>query len=349
MTHMARTALEQYSREHPRIWQHVDRARTPPRSWPSQVFLPQKSAGGILTAMNPGLQHGRLALSQQAMFLSMFAAWRTTQGIYRFHEDFYAELIETPLMGKVPVEAFLQLPEWCVYVETPGMKYPLPSGPADLAGLWTWLDWREGGRTPLTLAFALRTTAGIAFVHLPLAGTVEQSLLEMGQTNYGAVPSPVAGWMPAPIVQDNARAIARVLGPILSLLLYLCTDIREIGDGTRRPQNPQPRYFKGQERMSAAEKPVEWEVGVRLGTLLRKAREQEAAEAARAAAEGRRYVRPYVRRGHWAHRWVGPMNGERKLVLRWIHPVLVNATSPDDLPSVIWTVGAPSREPGDSD
>ncbi len=28
-------------------------------------------------------------------------------------------------------------------------------------------------------------------------------------------------------------------------------------------------------------------------------------------------------RAHWHHFWTGPRDGERRLVLRWLHPILV--------------------------
>jgi hypothetical protein len=49
------------------------------------------------------------------------AAWRVTKGIYRFDPDVYQEIIDTPVTGDIPHEILFELPEWCVYIETPGM------------------------------------------------------------------------------------------------------------------------------------------------------------------------------------------------------------------------------------
>ena len=53
--------------------------------------------------------------------LNVYATWRMTQGIYRFHPEANAALVETPVTGPLPIEVFYQLPQWCVFIETPGL------------------------------------------------------------------------------------------------------------------------------------------------------------------------------------------------------------------------------------
>jgi len=203
-------------------------------------------------------------------------------------------------------------------------------------GVWACLDWQKEARVPLALAFALHVAPTIKYGHLPLAGTVEESLIELDVSSYGrAIAGPVAGKLPTPEVREKATRLAPLLTPILSLLLYLCDEAADIRDGRRIPQKPKPKQTKGQERVFPAPAPFAWSVGVRMGAALRHAKQREAAQAAEDEAAGRRTVRPHVRRAHWAHRWTGPMNGERKAVVRWIHPALVNAPNPEALPSVI--------------
>lgn len=60
------------------------------------------------------------------------------------------------------------------------------------------------------------------------------------------------------------------------------------------------------------------EVGFRMGAQLR----QYERTRPRSVGGGGT-VRPHVRRAHWHHYWVGPMGGERKLVLRWVPPTFV--------------------------
>ena len=55
--------------------------------------------------------------------LAALGAWRVTQGIYRFDPDLYLAIIETSVDGDLPHDVLYRMPEWCVYVETPGMLW----------------------------------------------------------------------------------------------------------------------------------------------------------------------------------------------------------------------------------
>lgn len=55
--------------------------------------------------------------------LGALAAWRMTKGIYRFDKTVMDSLIETKIDGELPVDVLFKLPEWCIYIETPGMNY----------------------------------------------------------------------------------------------------------------------------------------------------------------------------------------------------------------------------------
>jgi hypothetical protein len=48
------------------------------------------------------------------------ATWRVTQGIYCFDSDLAEAIADTPRNGELPADLLFHLPEWCVYIETPG-------------------------------------------------------------------------------------------------------------------------------------------------------------------------------------------------------------------------------------
>lgn len=81
-----------------------------------------------------------------------------------------------------------------------------------------------------------------------------------------------------------------------------------------------------------------YEVGYRVGALLRKG---AAARYRSSAADGEsgRTVIPHLRRAHWHHYWTGPKSDpeKRELVVRWIHPVLVGGK--ETIPTVRPVVG----------
>lgn len=326
-THPARSVLEKFNRDHPNIWRLVDNARKRGRAaWAKEVFLPLPAAQGLLLDRYPRRYWNPDALDKDGMRLSMLAAWRTTQGIYRFDPDLYDELIASSFDKELPLDALSRLPEWCVYIETPGRKLLLDGNPVEQLGLWAWLDCLNDTPEPSHLAVASHLVPNSIVVgHLPLAVKVQKGLAEIYKDNYGDASSSVPG---------GADSAFNVLAPCLSLLFHLCSEAPEVGDGQRVPHRPQPRYTKGREVTSPAAAPVKWDVGVRIGEVLRRWKERQSTDSADAAA-GPRTLRPHVRIGHWAHRWVGPMNGERKSVLVWIHPALVNAKSPEEIPAVI--------------
>ena len=59
----------------------------------------------------------------ELMTLGSTYIWRCSKGIYRFAPEIYQALISQPLTGDLPMECLHHLPEWAVYVETPGLSY----------------------------------------------------------------------------------------------------------------------------------------------------------------------------------------------------------------------------------
>ncbi len=49
--------------------------------------------------------------------------WRCSKGVYRFAPEIYSALIHQPLTGNLPQECLYRMPEWAVYIETPGLSY----------------------------------------------------------------------------------------------------------------------------------------------------------------------------------------------------------------------------------
>jgi hypothetical protein len=104
-----------------------------------------------------------------------------TQGIYRIDPDLYPALIAT-LAAKIPADVLTRLPEWCCYVETPGLRLPsrVPGTPGPrLHGVWARLDVGEAGAPLLALTSDIDETPE----HLPptqhvvlSAGTVDDGI-----------------------------------------------------------------------------------------------------------------------------------------------------------------------------
>ncbi len=114
----------------------------------------------------------------------------------------------------------------------------------------------------------------------------------------------------------------------MSILAFLCADNAEVR--TTYAPGPVPKNPAKARRMSRA---TIHEAGFRWTESYREYRryvDGAAGKGDHGDGEGRRTVRPHVRRGHWHRFWTGPREGDRKLVAHWIPPTLVNKGLADE-------------------
>lgn len=339
-----RQRLQEWSRALPAIWRAADAARSRYREdmadWPPCVFLPLETAGeatlAAIDAKGDRRPSGPAELSPAAITTQGLAAWRMTQGIYRIDPTLYAALIDTPVTGDIPADVLLYMPEWCVYIETPGMTTPtIDGGSVAVSGLWYWLDAAAGRGMILCIGVDLGRRPPLTVQHVPLVGTIDAAIDATISEWSDAYSRGNAARLPPAGYTNAARAW---LPPALSLILYLCSTSSNITGRSGRPGNPQPNSTRRHgHRLYAAEGPRQWDVGVRLGAALRGA--MSSAETHDAGGE-HHGVRPHIRRAHWHTFLLGPRNaGERKRDLRWMPPIPIAVEDYDALPSVIRTIG----------
>lgn len=338
-THRAKRILDAVAHSYPSAWATFDRFRRergPGFDWPEWCYMP--IAGGYAVVSGGGANRVPTPLAHHPAVVTALGAWRMTQGIYRFDPALLDALLDTPLEGDIPVEHLQRLPEWCVYIELEQAGiHPRLHG--------AWLHMEHDANTGATEFRAVLDCArdprqpfaadGVEPLALPLAGSVEDSLAGLDrsarhQAERVGLPWPAA----TPEGLERSRAL---IEPLLSLALYLCAD----PDLTRRgkpetPRNPQPVRSRGQWVLHPASGPLEWDVGVRIGSALRAAYQRE--QTGGDAAPTGRQVRPHVRRAHWHSYWLGPREGERRRELRWLPPIPVNVEDLDALPAVVRTV-----------
>jgi hypothetical protein len=135
------------------------------------------------------------------------------------------------------------------------------------------------------------------------------------------------------LLRSLARTISQEITPVVSLVVYLCqtsAEIRENSGSARLPVKPKPKKTKKGYRIFPPPNPTTWDVGFRTGPALRLALQQHSIRVNEHGATGRT-VAPHLRRGHYHHFWTGPKSGPRKLIVHWLHPILVGADDPDGL------------------
>lgn len=262
-------------------------------------------------------------LSGFLSFVPSVGTWRYSQEIYRFDPALLTALQDTPVTGDLPSQVLLRLPEWAVYIETPGFAfYGHP-----VEGFYASLDFHLKHRVPeLRLMFAVQPasfqTLSIVLDDSPL----EETLANL--VKYVDLDKDIENVFPDLSPTTKTAAISKIvaeLSPFLSLLLFICSEEPEIDDlrvpGTS-PQYAAPRKTKRGWRFFPAERERVWTVGQTLGATLRQHREDDGTVHEPTG----RTVRTHLRRGHWHGVWTGPRKtqGEQKFKLNWLPPIVVN-------------------------
>lgn len=327
------------SHHYPKAWKAADayragRGRDWP-DWPQWCYLPMGAWHEVVNAGNGRTGPLPLVLVADVGRLAALGAWRVSQGIYRFDPALYEALVTTPLNGDIPDSVLFHLPEWCVYIETPDLEaFGKP-----LFGVFAHLE-SDMNTGQVELRLALDVGTGEATDLVPLTIHLGQgSLLDAVTAAWRAAEPNLAGVLggaaPPPALVDDMLALqAGMLAPIVSLLLYLCS---EAADYTRPPPVRPKKTSKGW-RMFAPDKPAIWDVGVRMGAALRRAYQaEETQQPPTLTAAGRARPRAHVRRAHWHTFWKGPRDGERTASLKWLPPIAV-ALDDEALPAVIHPV-----------
>jgi hypothetical protein len=325
-------ALEYYSRVYPSAWKQVDRLRAGRGKdlpfWPDWCFLPLSGAYAVVSteAERQGIDVTdlkNLHLINDVGIVGALAAWRVTQGIYRFDPDVYQAVIDTPITGDLPHDILFNLPEWCIFVETPGLDFM----GRRLNGYFAHLEYdAHDGRKELRLVLDhTRAESRVPVLISQVVHLGPWSLLEAierAMKSAEHISKDLLG-TDSPFPWEALQAVQGSVAPLISLLLYICSVNGEIGDGKRQPTNPKPKKTKKGRRIFPPNQVTTWDVGVRMGAALRRAKETAwHSEAQEPQEPGERTsLRPHVRRAHWHGYWTGPQ--KRKYVLKWLSPVLV--------------------------
>ena len=316
----------------PQIWQQVkmfrgDKGKSLP-DWPDWCYIPFAAGMAIATQGDDSVSHRVLRekiLNPAA--ITAAAAWRVSQGVYRFDADLYNSLISQPMDDNIPCDVLKHLPEWCVYIETIDANYL--GKPID--GFWAHLekDMNDGHEE---LRFVFFCTDGqLPYFPLHIGDwTIEEGLKKVDEAASKQAEKVGIIWNHPEILPQ----ISQYITPFTQLILYLCAGNADIP----RIKHPNTRV-----RMSGqVDVPREarvWTVGERIGTAIRRYRNtKEYHTEVRPSGQTHASPRPHIRRAHWHHFWAGPHEGTRKLVLHWLPPIPVNIDGDTDLPAVIHRV-----------
>lgn len=157
-------------RQYPDLWKRVDQVRES-ANWPTWCFLPSAEFLKVLGCLQKTDSNLRTNWNAAAAL----ASWRVTQGIYRFDPDLFECVWETPLDSEIPGEILFRLPEWCVYVMTPGCRF----ADRDLLGFFAHLDHDvDDGHSELRILLDVGAGRLISTLPVDLSGNHLQGGLE---------------------------------------------------------------------------------------------------------------------------------------------------------------------------
>ena len=314
-------AVRAVERAYPRIWDMAAVARSCKGDpdigdWPSYCWLPM-AGWGTLVRRN----------AQRMPIAAAVGTWRLSTGIYCYNEDLLKELIRTPIGEQTPTAAFFNLPEYCVYIDTPYNT--------DYSGMFAHLEYDMSPH--LKYSSDGQPHGELRLLYLPRTGdilnnTVPVMLHLSNNSIIGSLREAYA---------SKSEIMLENIDNELSLLLYLCSDCPDLGD-REPPQYIEPKIIKGRNKWIPRQKPEVWNVGVRLGASIRHYRQGQSTAQDEDGSITGRTVRPHIRRAHWHGYWTGPKkeSSRQKFIYKWIPPIPVNVQSAEDgeLPAVVHSV-----------
>lgn len=374
--------VQDFGAQWPGVWKLAEEMRLHPQrgslqGWQPWCYLPINVACGILVHMSEGEYGSRLQAETMlhrdsrmaAALAAALAAWRMTKGVYSFDPTVLRALFESDLKDGLPEECFLRLPEWCVYIPTPGIDY-MPGLP--MHGFFAYVDDHGvGGRDfppELNFQVLIDPHRGDPLMVQQLANAMGEDALE-GEYVYlhacvelkgGSFEASLKGMMDTllhrnlPLAigaadttdQDRLRSIVdasddlktKFLADALirnlrlaNVLLYLCAEEADIAPHGlgNRRQAVLTSESRGK-RTYMASAIMDWKVGWRLGADLRLAeRDQNSEEGAEAG--GGTSPRPHIRHAHWHTYLVGARSGAQERRVKWLPPIAVNVRSENQL------------------
>lgn len=328
-----------FARHYPGIWKDVDglveeRGKAFPY-WPKWCFLPSSvldtavAQAGKKPWINDS-EDKRAVARTIGRQVAALATWRLTKGIYRVDRTVLDDLWETPISQEIPADVLFHIPEWCIYIETPGKEF----FKQEMLGCFVYLDYdfEHGGMRLQFLVdtrFSVNNLAPFDVDIVPGRSLRDCMVTTWQRKAPGAKEEDIG---------ETADTLANLgsLPQLVSVLLYICSLADEIRQNLT-VKRPKPRKTRKGWRYFPAEKTTELEIGYRIGEFLRR---QEPARGDTPPESGHHSApSPHIRRAHWHLYWVGKGSkkdsSKRKPLIKWIHPVLVNAEKPEDLIPVV--------------
>lgn len=345
--------LKDAIKRYPNVWEtlnamHKDNGINLP-AWDRRCYVPIAGTVAVVTKGANSIEAARnILMSNQGnawiAILAALAPWRRAKEVYRFDKDFEEMLYsQAGMENDIPSIVFETLPYDCVYIESPHLA-------PDMHGFFTHFEYDVKKRNmELRLlfvsneldihpwAFHLNTKTIDENWEITMQESLEVAfkvkdkkfVKDLAKINEIAKNSPSE-------IEDKSNIYTKAL----SLVLYICAENAEI---VQSPESQKKQTKKTKRQLKTIKDRYKeirhWDVGERIGRIIRASKNYEEAPRERTSREGQieqQKKRPHTRRGHWHHYWTGSRTkpDTRKLILRWVAPIFIGKIS-DDNPMVI--------------
>ena len=309
--------VRNFEKEHPGCWALAEDIIESKRvdgklPWNDLVYLPAHMAGDMFNVTMPD------TVIPESM--AAFASWRRYKQIFHFNESLVEMLMKnSDSTGNIPVEALKQLPFSSFYIEfdenscfeADGCFVYFDSIPATIS--------YKAGTVELNLLIVCdkKPVSSIIIAlkeNMTFSKCVENYLRDCRYDNRNRI--------------NQLREYLNSWTPICAaLLLYICAinaDVSE--DKTQKSICIQSKTSVPFTKPKDVFREIcKWNVGFRIGNTF-KTFESDNASSGIGSKK-----RPHVRRAHFHHYWVGKKGEERKLVIKWISSMYVNASGCNDI------------------
>lgn len=278
---------------------------------PKHTFFPMQNTltldNGLAVAYE--LQEEQTISTLSRLYL--YGTWRNTLGIYELDEEIIKDCKALP--DDTPTSIFLNLPDWCVYVDIASAQIATIDGTTakHIKGFWAIYDIVEmGGINHDVLNFVVDTdTDDNVYVPQPFILSSRQSVAEV--LNYGT----------SLFGDETSNALIKGLLPYLLWLCVAEPDITHKGLPISREELTRPKHEinKKTGAFVAPSEPFVYKIGERLGGEIRRYKTLIDDEQRHNRPHQKR---PHIRRGHWHGYWHGT-GEEKKFKVKWQPAIFV--------------------------
>jgi len=265
----------------------------------------------------------------------LIATWQQHKIIYNVSDELSQELAmqakDTDFGGELPSNLLLNLPYPCIAVKMSPFSFCCRNPDGSIGFELNSTGWglviahraKDWGDNSAGLVVAWqRSDNGISLFSLPV---VEGKTI--GQCAEHVLDEWIASLPGSSAMPHGCDVKARFVPALIAaqVVLYLQainadTQKRPVGNRSKK---------KGKGKNNA---PAIVDVGYHIAAALRQSHVYSGRERTVSAGSAKR---PHTRRGHWHHYWVGPLTGERKLIIKWIDPMMIHPDGADRKPTVV--------------